>query len=107
MDVNIVRSSQPREVMLSRVWLHYSAAVPAASALLRVAIFSKLANPATAERNRNFSFYCSRIGPSPLSEVTFYLAVMSPKMKFKEVESLFQNMHEHIVKMHNLIIIKL
>lgn len=107
MDVNIVRSSLPQENILNKVWLHYSAAVSTVPALFGVAIFSKLANPATAGINRNFSFHCSRMGPSQLSEVTIYMTVMTQKMKLKEVESLFQNMYEFIVKMHNLIITKL
>lgn len=81
MDGNIVRSSQPQELILNTVWLYFSAAVSTVPALFGAAIFSKLANPATAEINRNFSFYCSRIGPSQLSEVSFYLTVMAQKLK--------------------------
>lgn len=56
MDVNIVRSSPPQEHILNKVWLHYSAAVSTMPALFGVAIFSKLANPATAGINRKFQF---------------------------------------------------
>lgn len=107
MNANIVRTSHPRELKLNRVWLHYSAAISTLPGLFGVAICSKVANWAISEISTNFSFQCSRIGISQLPEVTFHLTGMRQEIYLKEVKSLFQNMHEFIIKMHNEIIKKL